>query len=151
MAIMNYVSLIGNLGADAELRMTGNGQPVLNFRLATTEKFKKKDGEKQEHTEWHSITLWGPRAEALSSHLTKGTRIAITGKLRTREYEDREGNKRKSTEIHLDDLEFLGDRGADNKPNVNTNDARQSKAPPKSKPKWAQDVGAPNDDFPGEY
>lgn len=107
---MNRVILIGNLGADAELRYTGSGQPVASMRLATSEKWQGKDGQQQERTDWHSLTLWGKRAEALAKYLTKGSRIAVQGRIQYREYEDRSGNKRWSTDIIVDDVELLGGR-----------------------------------------
>lgn len=107
---MNRVILIGNLGADAELRYTGSGQPVASMRLATSEKWQGKDGQQQERTDWHSLTIWGKRAEALAQYLTKGSRIAIQGRIQYREYEDRNGNKRWSTDINCDDIELLGGR-----------------------------------------
>ena len=107
---MNRVILIGNLGADAELKYTNSGQPVASMRLATSEKWQGKDGQQQERTDWHSLTLWGKRAEALAKYLTKGSRIAIQGRIQYREYEDRNGNKRWSTDIVVDDVEPLGGR-----------------------------------------
>lgn len=107
---MNRVILIGNLGADAELKYTNSGQPVLSMRLATSEKWQGKDGQQQERTDWHSLTLWGKRAEALAKYLTKGSRIAIQGRIQYREYEDRSGNRRWSTDIIVDDVELLGGR-----------------------------------------
>ena len=105
---MNRVILIGNLGADAELKYTNSGQPVASMRLATSEKWQGKDGQQQERTDWHSLTLWGKRAEALAQYLTKGSRIAVQGRIQYREYEDRNGNKRWSTDINVDDVELLG-------------------------------------------
>lgn len=104
---MNRIILIGHLGADAELRFTQGGQPVLSMRLATTEKWTK-DGQKQERTDWHSLTLWGKRAEALAQYLTKGSRIAVEGRVQYRQYEDREGNKRWATDINVSEVELLG-------------------------------------------
>lgn len=104
---MNRVILIGHLGADAELRYTQGGQPVASMRLATTEKWSK-DGERQERTDWHSVSLWGKRAEALEKYLTKGSRIAVEGRVQYRQYEDRDGNKRTATEIVASDIELLG-------------------------------------------
>lgn len=107
---MNRVILIGNLGADAELRYTNSGQPVASMRLATSEKWQGKDGQQQERTDWHSLTLWGKRAEALAKYLTKGSRIVVAGRIQYRQWEDRDGNKRWSTDIVVDDVEFLGGR-----------------------------------------
>jgi single-strand DNA-binding protein len=96
---LNRVMLLGNLGADPELRMTGGGQAVLNLRLATTESYLDKNKARQERTEWHTVIVWGKRAEGLGKILKKGDRIFIEGGVRTSTYDDREGNKRYKTEI----------------------------------------------------
>lgn len=105
---MNKVILIGNLGADPSLKFANNGNGILSLRIATTEKFLNKSGEKQEVTDWHSVVIFGKRAEALSKLLNKGDRIAIEGKVRTRSYDDKDGNKRYSTEVIADEVELLG-------------------------------------------
>ena len=107
---MNKVLLVGNVGLDAELKMTSGGQAVLKFRLATTEKWSS-DGEKKERTDWHSCTLWGKRAEALHAHITKGTKLVVEGSLRYSTYEDKSGEKRYRTDINVNDIEFAGGRG----------------------------------------
>jgi single-strand DNA-binding protein len=96
---LNRVLLLGNLGADPELRMTSGGQAVLNMRLATTESYLDKNKERQERTEWHNVVVWGKRAEGLSKIVRKGDRVFIEGGLRTTSYEDREGNKRYKTDV----------------------------------------------------
>lgn len=112
MGSVNRVILVGNLGRDAELRYTPGGAPVANFSLATTETWTDKNsGQRQEHTEWHRVDLWGKRAEALQQYLTKGLKIYVEGSLRTRQWEDRDGNKRSSTDIRADRIEFLDSRG----------------------------------------
>lgn len=108
---LNRVMLIGNLGADPELRYTQGNQPVLSMRLATTESFNNRAGERQERTEWHAITLWGKRAEALSKFLSKGERIFVEGRIQYRQWEDRDGNKRWSTDIVANNVILLGGRG----------------------------------------
>lgn len=95
---LNRVMLLGNLGADPELRMTGGGQAVLNIRLATTESYLDKDRQRQERTEWHSVVVWGKRAEGLGKILKKGDRIFVEGGLRTSSYE-KDGDKRYKTEV----------------------------------------------------
>lgn len=107
---MNRVILIGHLGADAELKYTNSGQPVLSMRLATSEKWQGKDGQQKERTDWHSLTLWGKRAEGLAQYLTRGSRIAVQGRIQYRQWDDRDGNKRWSTDIVVDDVELLGGR-----------------------------------------
>ena len=89
---LNRVMLLGNLGADPELRTTNGGQSVLKLRLATTESYLDRNRVRQERTEWHSVVIWGRRAEALSRFLSKGTKLFVEGGLRTSSYEDREGN-----------------------------------------------------------
>jgi single-strand DNA-binding protein len=96
---LNRVMLMGNLGADPELKMTSSGQAVLKMRLATTESYLDRNKVRQERTEWHSVVLWGKRAEALSKFLAKGSRLFVEGGLRTSSYDDREGNKRYKTEV----------------------------------------------------
>lgn len=95
---LNRVMLLGNLGADPELRMTGGGQAVLNMRLATTESYLDKDRERQERTEWHNVVVWGKRAEGLGKIVKKGDRIFVEGGLRTSSYE-KDGDKRYKTEV----------------------------------------------------
>jgi single-strand DNA-binding protein len=95
------------LGADPELKMTQGGQAVLKLRLATTETYLDKNQTRQERTEWHSVTLWGKRGEALAKFLTKGERIFVEGSLRTSSYE-KNGEKRYSTEINVRELIMLG-------------------------------------------
>ncbi|HEX4339760.1 MAG TPA: single-stranded DNA-binding protein [Polyangiaceae bacterium] len=109
---LNKVLLLGNLGADPELKMTSGGQAVLKMRLATTETYLDRNKVRQEKTEWHSVVLWGKRAEALSRFLTKGSRLFIEGGLRTSSYDDREGNKRYKTEIVAMNVILAGGRGA---------------------------------------
>lgn len=105
---MNRVTLIGNLGNDAELKTFGDGNSVLNFSVATSEKWTDKvSGEKKEKTEWHRCKLFGKRAGALANHLLKGTKIAVTGSIETRSY-DKDGQKLYVTEIKVLDVEFCG-------------------------------------------
>jgi single-strand DNA-binding protein len=104
---LNKVMLLGNLGADPELKMTAGGQAVLKLRLATTETYLDKNQTRQERTEWHQVTLWGKRGEALSKFLTKGERIFVEGSLRTSSYE-KNGEKRYSTEINATNIILAG-------------------------------------------
>jgi single-strand DNA-binding protein len=108
---LNRVMLLGNLGADPELRMTNGGQAVLKLRLATTENYMDKNRQRQERTEWHNVVIWGKRAEALAKILTKGSRIFVEGGLRTSSYDDREGNKKYRTEIVCSNILLQGGRG----------------------------------------
>lgn len=110
MASVNKVILIGNLGRDPELRYTQGGQGVANFTLATNERWRDKEGQNQERTEWHRIVVWGKQAENCAQYLQKGRSCYIEGRLQTREWEDKEGNKRQTTEIVAQNVTFLGGR-----------------------------------------
>ena len=114
MAGVNKVILIGNLGRDPELRYTQSGQPVANFTMATTESWNKRDGSgREEKTEWHRIVAWGRTAELCAQYLAKGRTVYVEGRLQTREWEDREGKKQRTTEIVAQTVQFLGgNRGA---------------------------------------
>jgi single-strand DNA-binding protein len=105
---LNRVILLGNLGADPELRMTNGGTAVLNIRLATSETYLDRNKQRQERTEWHRVVIWGKRAEALGKILAKGDRILVEGSLRTSSYDDRDGNKRYTTEIVATNIVLSG-------------------------------------------
>ena len=108
MASVNKVILLGNLGRDPEIRYTQNGTPVANFTMATSERWNDPSGEKRERTEWHRIVVWGKQAEIASEYLRKGRQVYIEGSLQTREWTDREGNKRYTTEVRAQRLQLLG-------------------------------------------
>jgi single-strand DNA-binding protein len=108
---LNRVMLLGNLGADPELRFTQGGQAVLNMRLATTETYLDKNKVRQERTDWHNVVVWGKRGEALAKILAKGSSVFIEGSLRTSSYDDREGNKRYKTEVIANNVLLTGGRG----------------------------------------
>jgi single-strand DNA-binding protein len=113
MASLNRVLLIGNLGADPELSYTPSGTAKATIRLATHEVWTNKEGEKGERTEWHRVIAWGRLAEICGEYLTKGRQIFIEGRLQTRSWEDRDGNKRWTTEIVASSMQMLGGpRGA---------------------------------------
>ncbi|MBK6829718.1 MAG: single-stranded DNA-binding protein [Flavobacteriales bacterium] len=108
MAGVNKVILIGNLGADPEVRHLQNGASVANFRIATSETYKDKTtGEKREQTEWHSIVAWRGLAEITERFLRKGSKVYIEGKLRTRKWQDKDGIERYTTEVHADEMNML--------------------------------------------
>ena len=112
MAGVNKVILVGNLGANPEVRYTAGGQPVANLRLATTEKWVNKNGEKSEITEWHRVVAWGKLAETCGQYLQKGKQIYVEGRLQTRSWEDREtGQKKYRTEVICNNFQMLGKRG----------------------------------------
>ena len=108
---VNKAIIVGNLGADPELRYTPSGQAVATLRIATGETWNDKDGQKQERTEWHRVIVWGKQAELASQYLSKGRQVYIEGRLQTREWQDRDNNKRYTTEIVALQLVFLGGRG----------------------------------------
>ncbi|HEX4932997.1 MAG TPA: single-stranded DNA-binding protein [Gemmatimonadaceae bacterium] len=108
MASVNKVILIGNLGRDPEIRYTPGGSPVANFTMATTERWTDPNGEKKEKTEWHRIVVWGKQAEIAAEYLRKGRQVYIEGSLQTREWTDRDGNKRYTTEVKAQRLQLLG-------------------------------------------
>ncbi len=108
MASVNKVILIGNLGRDPELRYTQSGQAVTNFSLATTDRFSNKSGEREERTEWHRIVAWARTAELCAQYLAKGRSVYVEGRLQTREWEDKEGQKRRTTEVVAQTVQFLG-------------------------------------------
>ncbi len=109
---VNKVILIGNLGADPETRAMPSGSSVANLRIATTESWRdKQSGEQQERTEWHRVALFGRLAEVAGEYLRKGSQVYIEGSLRTRKWQDKQGNERYSTEIVANDMQMLGGRG----------------------------------------
>ena len=108
MASVNKVILIGNLGRDPEVRHTANGTAVANFTMATTERWNDPSGEKKERTEWHRIVVWSKQAEIASEYLRKGSPVYVEGSLQTREWTDREGQKRYTTEVRCQRFQMLG-------------------------------------------
>jgi single-strand DNA-binding protein len=112
MASVNKVILIGNLGRDPEVRYLPSGDAVANLNLATTEKWKDKNGDQQEQTEWHRVAFFGRQAEICGEYLKKGSSVYIEGRLQTRKWTDKEGNERSTTEIRGDRMQMLGGRGA---------------------------------------
>jgi single-strand DNA-binding protein len=108
MASVNKVILLGNLGRDPEVRFTQGGTPVANFTMATTDRWSDPSGEKKEKTEWHRIVVWGKQAEIAGEYLRKGRPVFVEGSLQTREWTDREGNKRYTTEVRAQRLQLLG-------------------------------------------
>jgi single-strand DNA-binding protein len=110
--MVNKVILIGNLGRDPEVRSTPSGQPVASFTLATNRRWRDKNGQRQEQTEWHNIVVWGKQAEIAGQYLTKGKQIYLEGRLQTRSWDDRQtGEKKYKTEIVCENFQMLGQRG----------------------------------------
>jgi single-strand DNA-binding protein len=107
---VNKVILVGRLGRDPETRYTGGGQAVANFSVATDESYKDRNGERQKRTEWHKIVVWGKQAEIAQQYLKKGSLIFIEGRIQSREWQDKEGQKRTSFEIVANNFRMLGGR-----------------------------------------
>lgn len=139
--MLNKVFLIGNLGQDPEIRHTTGGQPVVNLRLATSRKFKDKDGNWQEQTEWHSVVCFGYSAERVGQNGRKGSRIFIEGRLQTRSWEDKEGKKQYKTEVVADVLRMLDAKGG-------SGGEEGGGFPGSSEPAKGGDGGFPDDDIP---
>jgi single-strand DNA-binding protein len=108
---LNKVMLIGHLGADPELKYTNSQIPVVSFRVATDESYRDQEGNLVKRVEWHSITAWRKPAELLAEYLRKGSKVYLEGKLQTRSWEDKDGNKRYTTEIVVEDFCFLDSKG----------------------------------------
>lgn len=111
MAGVNKVIVVGRLGKDPEVRTVGNGNTVTQLNVATSENWVDKEGHKQERTEWHRIVVWGRLAEICGKHLTKGRQVYVEGRLQTRSWEDQQGQKRYTTEIVANTVQFLGSAG----------------------------------------
>ncbi len=123
MAGVNKVILVGNLGKDPEVRYLDSGVAVANFSLATTESYKNKEGERVNQTEWHNIVLWRGLAEVAEKWLKKGSSVYIEGKIKTRKWEDKDGNSRYNTEILADNMTMLGGKPtSDSKSSVVSNE-----------------------------
>lgn len=104
---VNKVILIGHLGADPDMRYTPSGAGVCELRVATSESWKDKNGQRQERTEWHRVVVWGKTAEICAKYLAKGRQVYIEGRIQTRTYDDKEGQKRYITEVIANDVQFL--------------------------------------------
>ena len=151
MASLNKVMLIGNLGADPEMRYLPSGDAVANIRIATTESWKdKSSGEKKEETEWHRVSFFGKLAEIAGEYLKKGSPVYVEGRIKTRKWQDKDGQDRYSTEVVADRMQMLGSRGGMGAPaggddmsqgqsEEHSSSARPAKAPAKA--------GAKFDDF----
>ena len=108
---LNKVMIIGHLGRDPEMRYTPSGRPVTTFSVATTRSWNTAEGERREETEWFNVVAWGSLAEICNQHLRKGQQVYIEGRLQTKDWEDRDGNKRKTTEIVATSMQMLGSAG----------------------------------------
>jgi single-strand DNA-binding protein len=110
--MLNKVMLIGNLGKDPELRYTTSGQAVCDFNIATSEVYTDRDGQKQEKTEWHRVVVWARQAENCKRYLSKGSKVFVEGRLQTRDWQDQSGNKRYTTEVVAQNVQFLSPKGS---------------------------------------
>jgi len=130
---INKVILVGNLGSDPELRYTGNGTAVCNFRVATSESYKDKEGNQIETTEWHTVVAWARLAEICGEYLKKGRQVYIEGSLQTRPWEDKEGVTRYTTEVKAREMQMLGSMGDQSSNAGNGPVARNAVPEPKTK------------------
>jgi single-strand DNA-binding protein len=136
---VNKVILIGHLGADPEIRYTQGGAPVANLRIATNESWTNKNGQKEERTEWHRVVAWSKLAELAGQYLSKGRQIYVEGRLQTRSWDDKEGNKRYATEVVATNIQFLG--GASERKTDSANLPPDLPAPPEG-------LGSSEEDIP---
>jgi single-strand DNA-binding protein len=139
---VNKVILVGNLGANPEMRATQGGQKVANLRLATTERWTDKNGQKQEQTEWHRVVAFGKLADICGQYLVKGRQVYVEGRIQTRQWQDQQGQKRYSTEIVAQGMQMLG-----NRPDGASRDDAGAMMPPDDA--GTHDFGGgPDDDIP---
>ena len=137
---VNKALLIGNLGKDPEVRFTPSGRAVARFPLATSEVWNDAEGQRQERTEWHNVVVWGKQAETCGQYLAKGRQVFVEGSVRTRQYDDKEGNRRYITEVVAQRVQFLGGggRGAEA-----PRSAAAAEEPPAGPPAAAEDDDIP--------
>ena len=140
---VNKVTLIGNLGRDAEIRNTGGGMAIANLRLATTDRRKAQDGTWQDHTEWHAVVAFGKTAEVMEKYGKKGKMLYVEGRIQTREYTDKDGNKRWSTEIVANEIRMLGKNDAEGQGQSSGADRSRS-APPTGQRQRQPEAPAPD-------
>jgi single-strand DNA-binding protein len=140
MASVNKVILVGNLGRDPEMRYMPSGEAIANFSIATTDNWKDKNGQKQERTEWHRISMFGKLAEIAGEYLKKGSSVYVEGRLQTRKWQDKEGNERQTTEVVADRMQMLGGRSGANAYEVMDDDMNQD-APRQTAPAPRQAPG----------
>jgi len=139
MASVNKAILIGNLGKDPELRYTPSGQAVATFSIATTEKWRDKEGQQQENTTWHNIVCWARNAEIANEYLSKGKPVYIEGRIQNRSYEDKDGVKKWMSEVVVQRLQLLG---------YKSDQSRPSQPPSGTPPEPPADVSTDDDDLP---
>ncbi len=159
---VNKVILVGNLGSDPEIRYTGSGTAVCNFSLATSESYKDRDGNQVENTEWHRIVAWARLAEICGEYLKKGRQVYIEGQLQTRQWEDKDGNTKYTTEIKAREMQMLGsrdggggsddfgnmDQSAPSRPQRSSNNGGGSRQPAPAQSGGGDDWAPDDDDLP---
>ena len=141
MSGVNKVILVGNLGANPEMRFTQGGQAVANLRIATSERWTDRNGQKQETTEWHRVVVFGKQAEIVGQYLTKGRQVYIEGRLQTRQWQDQQGQKRYTTEVVAQRVQMWGGRGERPPEEMGAAVPAEESAP-------ADFGGGPDDDIP---
>jgi single-strand DNA-binding protein len=144
---VNKVILVGNLGANPEMRFTQGGQAVANLRIATSERWTDKSGQKQETTEWHRVVAFGKLAEICGQYLTKGRQIYVEGRIQTRQWQDQQGQKRYSTEIVMQNMQMLGNRAGGGAPGDRAHDDMGATVPP-ADDAFADSGAGMDDDIP---
>lgn len=145
---VNKVILLGRLGQDPELKYTPGGSPVCNFSLATTESWTDKSGQKQEKTEWHRVVVWGKLAELCNQYLAKGRQAFLEGRLQTRSWDDKDGNKRYTTEILASTVQFIGGPSANANQNSNVDTSYAQAPAPAQEYQISSDASFAADDIP---
>lgn len=146
---VNKVILLGRLGQDPELKYTPGGSAVCNFSLATTEAWTDKQGQKQEKTEWHRVVVWGKLAELCNQYLAKGRQAFLEGRLQTRSWDDKDGNKRYTTEILASTVQFIGGATASNNgANIDSSYSQAPAAAPAQEYQISSDASFAADDIP---
>ena len=152
--MVNKAIIVGNLGRDPEVRFTPSGKAVARFSVATTERWTDQQGQKQERTEWHNIVVWGRQAETCGQYLAKGRQVFIEGSIRSRSYDDKDGNKRYITEIIASDVQFLGGGGREGGGGARSGSRGDDGPPPPSDADFGGGGygggggGGPDDDIP---
>ena len=145
--MVNKVIIVGNLGKDPEVRFTPAGRALARFPVATSERWTDQEGNKQERTEWHNIVVWGKQAESCGQYLAKGRQVYVEGSLRSRQYDDKEGNRRYITEIVARDVRFLGGGGGGGGTGSGGPGGGGGSRGPQSVPS-GEDYGPADDDIP---
>ncbi|WP_136795786.1 single-stranded DNA-binding protein [Desulfosediminicola ganghwensis] len=145
--MINKAILVGNLGADPEIRYTQSGTSVATFNVATTERWKGQDGQMQESTEWHRIVAWARLAEICGEYLHKGSRVYVEGKIQTRKWQDQNGNDRYTTEIVAREMKMLSPRGGEGGGNMGGGGGGGFSEPMPEPPSWGS-VGGTGEDVP---